>query len=339
MHLSYQFVPMGFVADPEAGKVYVDVGNAFCAGILDHHHPDAPDTCTAMLVLNHSEFVNSQIVDDALTIIPHQYPDLDAVTGAYFAAMHARDELARAVHHDWADYVCKVDQGFTTLAQNQPVTPYSLFMMRMQGLDKAKDAHAASLIMLEAGFDFLDTLFDWLKDGGDLKHPQGLGELDAFAAEKKTIADDLQKYQQDMQRAEILTCALPEKNGAGSRQVQGLWLSYPTSSLFKSWARGDGFVFLGIQVSEHRFILSVDPSSEVYLKGLGDLLEKAEQEKRKTSGCEIQGENRPGYASPDPWYDGRSPLHNYTIIDSPRAGTILSQKEIRDIFQLAWRNQ
>jgi len=322
---------MGFVAKPEKSKVYVDVGNAFCAGILDHHHPDAPDACTALLVLNNPELVTSQVIDGNLTIIPHQYPDLDAVTGAYFARMHARGEKVMTQHHDWADYVCKVDQGFTTLTPAQPITPYSLFMMHMQGLDKGKDVHAINLMMLEAGFDFLDAMCDWLKHGGDLKYPQRFGELDVFADEKKAITDDLEKYQQDIQRAEAFTCTLPKKDGAGSQQVKGLWLSQPTSFLFKSWARGDGFVFLGMQVSEKRFILSVNPSSDVYLKGLGNLLEKAEQEKRKALGCEIQGENRPGYDSPDPWYDGRSPLHHYTIIDSPREGTILNNSEVRNI--------
>jgi len=189
----------------------VDVGNAFCAGILDHHHPDAPDACTAMLVLNHSEYIKSQIADDELTIIPHQYPDLDAVTGAYFARMHARGEAVQAMHHDWAGYVCKIDQGFTTLTPTEPFTPYSLFMMRMQILDKGHDVHATSLMMLEAGFDFLETVFEWLKSGGNLEFPQGLGELGVFASEKKAIADDLEKYQQDMQRADIFTCTLPKR--------------------------------------------------------------------------------------------------------------------------------
>jgi len=123
--------------------------------------------------------------------------------------------------------------------------------------------------------------------------------------------------------------------------VAGLWLKKPASSMFKSWARGDmdnagneqGFVLLCIQMSEHRFILSVDPSSGVYLNGLGDLIEQVENEKRQALGMVRQGENRPGYDSPDPWYDGRSPLHNYTIIDSPRVGTVLSFKEVRDIFR------
>ncbi|RMD60239.1 MAG: hypothetical protein D6824_09825, partial [Planctomycetota bacterium] len=80
---------MGYVATPEAGKVYVDVGNAFCPGVLDHHHPDAPDACTAALALHHPEYVRSQISGDRLTIIPHEYPDLDAITAAWFVRMHA----------------------------------------------------------------------------------------------------------------------------------------------------------------------------------------------------------------------------------------------------------
>ncbi len=70
----------------------------------------------------------------------------------------------------------------------------------------------------------------------------------------------------------------------------------------------------------------------MYLKGLGDLIEQAETEKKKQLGLERQGENRPGYNSPDPRYDGRSPLHHYTIIDSPRAGTVFMVKELRNVF-------
>jgi len=329
MDVSYDFVPMGYVATSEPRKVYVDVGNAFCPGVLDHHHPDAPDACTAELVLHHPEYITSQVVYNHLIIIPHEYPDLDAVTGAYFARMHALAFEVSVDHREWAEYVCNIDRGFTTLNPSQPVTPYSLFMMRMQQLLPNNDAHLASLIMLEAGFDFLDIIFDWLRHRGDLNAPQGLGEMDAFTAEKQAIVVDLGKYQRDMQRAEVFVCKLPKKDGAGTQQVKGLWLSHPTSSMFKSWARGDGFVFLGIQVSEHRFILSVNPSSDVYLKGLGDVLEKAEQAKQDKLGIKRKGKNRPGYNSPDPWYDGRSPLHNYSIIDSPRAGTILISGEVK----------
>ncbi len=342
MKLSYHFVPMGFVATPESGKVYVDVGNAFCAGVLDHHHPDAPDACTAMLVLKHSEYVTRQIADAGLTIIPHQYPDLDAITGAYFARMHVQGQKIEPMHHDWAAYVCKVDQGFTTLAPEQPITPYSLFTMRMDLLQEKlpDDAQLASRMMLDAGFDFLDGLFDSLQCGASLEALPMLESSDDFALEVEAIQHDLALYEQDIQRADIFSCKLPKKSGEGCKEVTGLWIEKPASAMFKSWARGDvqhagndeGFVFLGVQVSDSRFILSVDPSSDVYLKGLGDLIEQAETEKRKQLGLERQGENRPGYDSPDPWYDGRSPLHNYTIIDAPRVGTVLEMAEVRSIL-------
>ena len=81
----------------------------------------------------------------------------------------------------------------------------------------------------------------------------------------------------------------------------------PILILHPSWAIGDaaragndvGFIFLGFQVSDNRFILSVSPHSDVYLKGLGDVLEKAEVEKSKALGLEIKSENRRGYDSPD----------------------------------------
>ena len=75
-------------------------------------------------------------------------------------------------------------------------------------------------------------------------------------------------------------------------------------------------------------MISVEPQSPYYLKGLGDRLEEMEVEKSKQLDMENQGDPRPGYASSDPWYDGRNPLHNYTIVDTPRGGTVLTWEEI-----------
>ncbi len=340
MRIDYQFVPMGFVAKPEPGKVYVDVGNAFCPGVLDHHHPDAPDACTALLVFRHPEFVTSQVRNNGLTIIPHEYPDLDAIAGAWFATRHARlDEMSDS-HEALANYVCSVDRGHTTLDASQPVTPYSLFMMRMHML--REDGGIDSRTMLLSGFGFLEQIIEWKESGGDFFRPDGESLKQIFPSEAKAVESDMKAYQRDLARAEKVHVKLPLKNGRGFREVPGLWIEQPESALFKSWARGDrkssggehGFIFLGVQVSDHRFILSVDPASEVGLKGLGEALERAETVKRMRLGMERKGENRPGYDSPDPWYDGRSPLHNYTIIDSPRAGTILIGGEVKKILDM-----
>jgi hypothetical protein len=138
---------------------------------------------------------------------------------------------------------------------------------------------------------------------------------------------------------------------------------------FKDWARsdrvnarlGDGFVALSVFISDrgdrgknlpesrtaetqpatsmHRCILSVAPGSGVTLRGLGELLEQAESQARiEHRGADdrlidpLTGARRPrpGYANADPWYDGRG--HNYTIVDSPRDGTVLSADQIEEIF-------
>ena len=39
---------------------------------------------------------------------------------------------------------------------------------------------------------------------------------------------------------------------------------------------------------------------------------------------------RAGYDNADPWYDGRA--HGFTIVDSPRSGTLLTAEEIEGIF-------
>ena len=341
MVISFDFVEMGYVAKPERGKVYVDVGNAFCAGVLDHHHPDAPETCTAMLALKHPEFIRSQIEDSHLTIICHERPDIDAITGAYFAQLHAFGKAVGFAHTQWAEYICLIDQGHTTLSPDQPVTPYSLFMMLMQIVRKTNDTDRAALNhrMLRSGIQFLDTIFSWLEAGGCLSEPEDLTLLPMFEHEVSAIQADLIAYRRDLERAERFRCNLPLVDGSGKEEVAGLWIEMPTSAMFKSWARGDcastnakrGFTFLCIRISDHRFILSVDPSSPVYLKGLGQNLEEAETVKRKKLGMPREGINRPGYNSPDPWYDGRSPLHNYSIIDSPNSGTILTKSEVRQI--------
>jgi hypothetical protein len=89
-----------------------------------------------------------------------------------------------------------------------------------------------------------------------------------------------------------------------------------------------------------RCILSVTPDSGASLQGLGALLDEAEAARRR----QVFGEDdrvsdpstgaarppRPGYGNADPWYDGRA--HASTIVDAPRAGTLLATDEIEAIF-------
>lgn len=88
-----------------------------------------------------------------------------------------------------------------------------------------------------------------------------------------------------------------------------------------------------------RTIASVPPESTLTLKGLGLYLERMEQEERKRQGMEDEDVPRyqavdpdgtvhvdPLFEGSDPWYDGRG--HNFTIVDTPRSGSLLSLEEV-----------
>jgi hypothetical protein len=150
--------------------------------------------------------------------------------------------------------------------------------------------------------------------------------------EDRAVFDDLDRrlaepFETDIQVARHLT------------SVKGLVMASPRSLFFKIWARRDGFPLLVVEWlqpnrPDHRIVVSVPPSYSFALKGLGMALERAESEKRRTLGME-RPTDQPRWAdvdNSDPWYDGRSPIHAYTIVDSPHAGTVLSVAEVRSIL-------
>jgi hypothetical protein len=163
--------------------------------------------------------------------------------------------------------------------------------------------------------------------------------------------------------------ALPRQEGGGRAEVPALLVRHVQDEgdadaclFFKDWARTDqdraggrhpGFVALSVfegkgkalaegevRVPLGRCILSVTPAGGVSLRGLGRLLEQEESRRR----LELLGKDhrdrdgqgqarKPRFAdlrSPDPWYDGRA--HNYTIVDAPAAGSVLTADEIEAVF-------
>ncbi|WP_295387730.1 hypothetical protein [uncultured Thiodictyon sp.] len=349
----YCFVPMGATAEPAPHRVYLDVGNRLGAGLIDHHQPGAPERCTAALVLEQAQAIRSQAralpPGQPLEIVTHQQPDLDAITAAYFVESLVTGRLPRPAADRWADAVCLIDRGHTRLSPSQPIVPYAVFLARLElAAADAEQAQpdGASLAALSAG----QALVAWAVNRLDQGVPvDRLGEHLAaapdFQAEVGLIHADLETYRHDLARAERLSLALPRADGRGTETVPGLWIERPQSLLFKAWARGDasgagdprGFVFTAVQLSPTRIILSIQPDLGLWLKGLGQVLEEAETARRRQLGCERQGAPRPGYAGPDPWYDGRSPLHGYTIVDAPHGGTVLDATQVRAAFE-RWRS-
>ena len=345
-----RFVPMGSPLDPAPGQLCLDVGNRLAPGMIDHHQPDAPASCTAALVLERPELTLSVAADlppgEPLTIVTHQEPDLDAAAAVVLVERVLAGQVTAGARR-LADYVCTIDRGETRLDPARPITPYAVFLTRIRRAvgEEPLDPDTASRAALEAS----TGLVRWMLARFDAGiSPAALAaeceRVPDLAADCAVIHADLDRYRVDLARAERLTPALPAVGG-GLAAVPGLWIDHPTAWLFKSWARGDtdgaadprGFVFLAVGLQGGRTILSVQPDAGVTLAGLGATLERAETVKRRRLGQERRGPPRPGYGSPDPWYDGRSPLHRFTIVDTPHGGTVLTPAEVRAVFD-AWLN-
>jgi len=294
------------------------------------------------LVLDHKDYVLSQAgASGRVTVVTHRYPDMDAISGVYFVNALLTGVTIDAAAREWADYVCGVDRGDTRLDPARPLNPYSVLMMRLSRAGEAAErADEISQVMLNEGLDFVDAILTRVRQGYSLREPAIVEQLPSLSGDVAAVLADHAAYLRDVERAERFLCPLPLDDGAGVASVPGIWVRQPEAELFKSWARGDvrdgsrprGYVFTGVQLSAERAILSVAPNSGVTLLGLGDALESAEQAKRQQLGCPRTGSVREGFDSPDPWYDGRSALHGYTIVDAPRDGTVLSPEEIRRTF-------
>ncbi len=351
--------------------LYLDAGGGCRAGIIDHHHLEQRATCSTMLVLEHPEFMLDakkpwRRPDAPFTIILHEDPDLDALAAAWVA----REWLATGQFPRGAEqlacYVERVDQGFPGFSLEQPFSLYAAIAQIKHRLGQCEWPNREALWKqcVEDGLRILDFVaaeavngqFDW--PAVDAMRCPGLFR----ALDRRELEADIERYERKLEDPEsavrIHHLFLPQREG-GQRPVPVLLVrnvQNPEDAdrclFFKDWARSDrgrsgddGFIGLSVFHQEfgerpRRCILSTRPDAGVTLRGLGDQLEQAERAKRLTTDGEdrrwrdpLTGERRPrrhGFDHPDPWYDGRG--ESFTIVDSPRAGTLLTADEIESIF-------
>ena len=313
--LIYNFIPQGSTVKSKKEILYLDVGNALKKGIIDHHQPSAPKLCATMLVYKYPKYIPKQVK----TIVLHKSPDLDCIASSFLVEYYLKYKRFPKYAYKLATFVNKIDFG---KSPKYTISLYSLFTMIKSELntdvDIVKFGHKLIKECSKYGFD-------------TNKVPP------AYKDYVEKIKLDKALYSVDFHSSKIIKLNLPFKNHGGVIQVECLLTKQPKSKLFKEWARNDslhsedGFCMLIVQLNSRRTIISVKPDGFVYLKGLGEMINKWEKIKREKKGIILDEPNRLGYDMPDPWYDGRNLLHNYTIIDSPRRGTELTFGEIVDI--------
>ncbi len=327
---SYRFVPYGSRFKPTKDTLVLDVGMKTIPGIIDHHHPDAEPECTASLIVKHPSLVLNHIENDSienLQIITHRRPDFDAVSSIFLALKLLETGKIDSAMEKIARYTKLVDSASLPKDWDLPSTPYAI--LRALFLKIRKRNNEAYIARIRVGLRFMNFLYGCSAKGYEIFQNKSLfAGIDRYEDAIKKAEDDYFDYLYDLEHCQVLSLNLPMVSGLGKKKVDGLIVKNPRSYLFKDWARRDathstlrhGFSFLMTNFGNMRYILGVDPEMGIFLKGLGDLLNHKEAEKRKHEG-------RP-FA--EPWYDGNCPLFNFRIIDSPQDVSSLYHQEIVD---------
>jgi hypothetical protein len=306
-----------------------------------------------------------------ILILLHSDPDLDCFVSTYFALCYLTGVEISEQFLKMVRYTDGVDQGCIGLDMDHKYNLYSACMMLVHELsqkkfeesDRGRKKRWSSLV--RRSLNVIDYVYSQL-----LARDCEVNDVDAYDCPEEFASYHRSILDQDEKR--YLFKLLDEKSQvkvhrkfslphefSGKKQVPALFIRNVQDSqdperviFFKDWARGDkknsgndsGFVALcasGRDQTRRYTIISIKPDSQCSLEGLGKILEGEEvTQRKKQSGSDnrlVDGETgqlrevRIGYDNPDPWYDGRS--HHYTIVDSPRSGTILSPDMVEEKFR------
>jgi len=353
-------------------RLYLDVGNDLRPGVIDRHNRTASHASTTSLVLGHPELLDAAVVrqrraEAPFVLVLPERPDLDGIASAYLASAYLSTGQFPAGAAGLGRYLDQVDAGRIGMSRSQPWSLYTAYVQLKGKLLKRtwNSDYERYQATVGQGMRLIEFV---LAQAAQLGTP--VAEVDAFACgdlfaevDRQEIVQDRERYAQVLlhprTQARRALLRLPDRTG-GTVAVEALLIhdvhhveERAQCVFFRDWARtdsehsrsGQGFVALVVFRPEgagqvRRSILSLRPDSAASLEGLGLLLEQAEAVRRR----EIYGVDdrvtdpssgailppRPGYDNADPWYDGRA--HEYTLVDSPRSGTLLRAEEIEAIL-------
>ena len=366
LNVTFKFVRNGTTAEqtPETNTIWIDVGNKMEKGIIDHHGEEKDDSvCATEMVYKHPELVLQNITNpNELTIVGHILPDFDCVASAYLVKKLAENGELTLEMEKVVEYAKLTDTGKINPGRNDVKNPYSIlnaFAYMPDNQNVSFDELNNNI--MKNGFRLIDYCLERIKQNPELTFDslELIGDNSPFLEEIKLLEQASKEYEKVLETADKTELTLPTLDGKSKKEPAIFVNDIPENELardmMKNWLRDDGFVFTSIPVYDShsfrtydgqvlkdvktsRVILSVAPGKGVNLEGLGKNIEDNESEKcaelgiiRYSKGRDgsISYENRPGYESPDPWYDGRG--HNYEIIDGPMSGSVLTIEEINKI--------
>ena len=350
LNWSFVKVSSSFLVEPSVGTIYCDLGGQLTAGIIDPHgrgHQSATAAVAAMphLVLNHLLGPINQSLNSGQTINCSELEFTFAVSRNHWDGLCCFvlcDHLVRTGKLPlWSAALVEsanlVDHGKVVLSENHSTAPLLLFYaLNSKHKDRVEEVFPECKKIIE----MVGSSYAQAPDFSINPFLSALSESDGLGEELlelgKYNVEDFSAYRKDLEKADTFPVALPFTGPDGDfleeKQVNCLmFLEPPTSRLFVHWSRYKGDFDLLVVPSFmekskiiKRWQISVNPKSNLNLRRLGYLLEK--EEKRAREGNDSRSGN-PRWGdyeysdNPDPWYDGRD--HDYTLVDSPRDGTML----------------
>ena len=308
--MKYQFIPAGSSVKVNENHLYLDVGNNLSKGIIDHHHLHGTQKSATSLV-----YENENLIDKSTqTIVLHQNPDLDCVASSYLATYFLQHNSFPLFSKELCEFLDKADFG---LSLEHTINLASLFSVLKTNIKSDED-------IVKIGHELIEDMSTVGFDSGVI--------LDKYSKEVLQLNDENNIFQNDLKNSEVKEFILQDRYTNKYRPLKALILRTPQSKLFKSLARELGYDLLIVVWNKKRTVISLKGDSYFTLESIGDKLNTLEKQKREKLNITIKEPNREGYNIPDPWYDGR--VHNYTIIDTPRFGTLLDFNKILSAFKI-----
>ena len=315
--IQFEFVPVGTVACGAPCHFYLDVGNASGPTVFDQHCLGSAALSSTGLVRENLEALSTQMESCRHLIgVTHEAPDLDAISATWMAARALEGKpLSDGFIDALAAYVDMADQGLLAI-NAEAVSLDALVSVDLDfGRALASDQAGADLQRLMLGHDVLDVLHaSGITDFTDIPASAPL-HSGMWTRTARFLASDKAAFEEDVASAEVSVVALPNIDGTGTKTLDFVAIRQPRSQFFKSWARSHDSFTRGpltmIEQSDSRVVFSVPPDEDVFLRGLGDMLQDAERKCHTSATCQnTTNPCRPGYEDPDPWYDGRGTAHN-----------------------------
>ena len=342
------FRGQGETVDSEPGNIFIDLGNKLEKGVIDHHHFQDSPLCTTSAIVRNPRFVLDHLLGPlnetyyggkgfgrgviTFQFTTHREPDWDGAAAYYLVDLMVSSgglpdpEVASALSKASET----IDQGLAQM-KGDPVRPFLVYLMLMNSIKDGAE-------LLEKGKRIIGDIVEQKGrkiTSGDFLNPY---EPPAeFAPMKAGLERDLELFDVDKMDSEVFDIFVPKRDEVSAMAKAFYFKRPPACVMAKYWVRetNEQAILIVPQYDKEeerisRVIISVDPHSSFHLPGLGYELELRESEKRSTLGMERVGEPRyPDYCdNNDPWYDGRG--HDFTIVDSPRGGTVLDYGEVID---------